>query len=104
MLVLEVLEDLLLVAADGAPTEEMATVVFKTLLILEDHLLTADKVEIIIDLLVNLVEVVEQPVKFVILLLTLEQVVVTQAAVLTQTLVLVILAGAVVEVLSIAQR
>jgi hypothetical protein len=43
-------------------------------------------------------------VKFVILLLTLEQVVVTQAAVLTQTLVLVILVGAVVEVLSIAQR
>jgi hypothetical protein len=28
MMVLEVLEDLLQVAADGAPTEEMATVVF----------------------------------------------------------------------------
>jgi hypothetical protein len=63
-----------------------------------------DKVEIIIDLLVNLVEVAEHHVKSVILLLTLEQVVVTQAAVLTQTLVLVILVGAVVEVLSIAQR
>jgi hypothetical protein len=104
MVVLEVLEDLLLVPADGAPTEEMATVVFKTLLILEEHLLTVDKVEIIIDLLVNLAEAAEQHVKFVILVLTLEQVVVTRVAVLTQTLVRVILVGAVVEVLFIAQR